>query len=1290
MKLFDLLSAQRRFVYLAVAVASVAGIWTALSLPSAIYPELLFPRITVVAEGTALGAREVVFAVTRPIEEAVTSVQGVRRVTSRSIRGSSEIQLYFDEHTDMQIALQQTQQRITQAREQLPAAVHVEVERLSPSVFPILSYNLEGGDPATLYDLALYQLRPSFSRVPGVGRVEVQGSAVREVEVIADPTRLAALGMSYSDVAQEINHSLTVDAVGRVSRSYSQYLVVEDQAIRSADSVGGIVLGNGLRVRDVAAVSMGTADRVSVIAGDGRPAALINVTRQIGGNTVAIADSIAAIAASFAKTLPPGVRLVPVYDQAALVRDALTSVRDAMLIGAVLAVLVLLVFLRNARVTAIAASSIPLTLAITVGIMARLGQTFNLMTLGAMAIAIGLVIDDAIVITENIVRHMRLTADRALAVREAMQELIWPVTTSTLTTVVVFAPLSLLTGVVGQFFSALSITLSVAVIVSLLLAITIIPLLAESLLAHHAPEEEATPGTGPHSLLGRTGASISRALDGLAERYERSLGATLHHPRTLIIGAVGLLVVGFLIQRVTGSGFLPEMDEGAFVIDYFTPGGTPLDESDRLVNIAERILAKEPEVAGTSRRLGAELGLFATEQNTGDIVVRLKSPHDRSRSSQEVIDDVRVKINRAAPRLHIEFVQILSDVINDLAGAAKPVEIKLFGAQLDTLERYATTLAPKLQAVEGVEDLNSGVSQPASEMHLEVSFAEASRIGLDPQEVANEVSSAMLGVSAGDLRLEDHTIGVRVRAPDAFRYAPTSLDVLPIHNPATHSTTPLSSIATATPTTTRAEYRRENQQQMIALTADVSTRSLGAVMTDVKRVLAQNPPPRDTRVEIAGQYANQQSSFRALMIVLTLAAVSVVAIMLIQFRSFIEPLLIVLAAPVSFVGAVGLLWITGTQLNVSSLMGLILLIGLIVKNGIILLDFTELRMRYNGERLEDAIRHAARVRLRPILMTTLCTLAGLIPLALGLGAGSELQKPLAIAVIGGLALSTPITLYLVPTLLVAIRGRDFTATRCRGGDSVSAPRRCGRSLLLGLALASAPTFAHAQQCAAKPGRVGQQPSSPSTLHARRSADHRCLRRRRSGDRPVRQNHRKRDSRALRAEQHDCLARGERIQLHRQQGRGDRGARHVRHRTTRALRARRRSRAAHERGDLRQRRSHLHLQGAGRAAASRRGRHRRSRRLQIRRRVREACQHVISLGARHRLVRVRDARHAGDAPLEAELHLVRRARDVRRCNAGGCGAIVLERPLGERCGNGCRSGHVHRTEGLQVQSRHEPA
>jgi CzcA family heavy metal efflux pump len=1040
-RLFDLLTAQRRFIYLAVALLSAAGIWAALRLPSAIYPELLFPRITVVAQGTSLGARQVVFSVTRPIEEAVSIVPGVQRVTSRSIRGSSEVQIYFAPNSDMQLALQRVQARVNQARAQLPSEVELEVERLTPSVFPILSYNLEGGDPATLYDIARYQIRPVLSRIPGVGRVDVQGSEVREIEVIADPARLAAQRMTYADLAQAIGGSIGTDAVGRVTRDYRQYLVVADQSARSASDVGNVVIGNGLRVHDIATVALGTEDRVSVIAGDeGRPAALLNITRQIGGNTVAIADSVSAAATELSKALPPGVRLKAVYDQAALVREAVASVRDAMLIGAALAVLILLVFLRHGRITAISATSIPLTLAITVFVMSRIGQTFNLMTLGAMAIAIGLVIDDAVVITENIVRHVRLAASdrkaggggsgaaspgvtRSQAIREAVHELIWPVTTSTLTTVVVFLPLGLLQGVVGQFFKALSITLTIAVLISLILALTIIPLLAEQFL--HV--SDADPGVEHASEQARGPlARFGRGIDGLAERYERSLGATLHHPRLMLGAASVLVALGIIVHRFVGTGFLPEMDEGAFVLDYFTPGGTSLAESNRQLQIAERILAREPEVAGTSRRLGAELGLFATEQNSGDIVVRLKPRSKRERSSFEVIDDVRTKINSAVPRLHIEFVQILSDVINDLAGAAKPVEVKLFGERLDDLERYARSLEPKLQGVAGLEDFYNGVSEPSPEMMLRVNEAETNRIGLAPQQVGAAVSGALLGVQAGQVRLEDRAINVRVRAPDSVRYDPASLASLPVVNTATGVPAPLASVASITPTASRAELLRENQQQMIDMTADVSGRSLGAVMKDVKSILAANRPPSGIRVEVAGQYANQQESFRALLLVLALATVSVIAIMVIQFQSFIEPLVIVLAAPLSFVGAVTLLWITGTQLNVSSLMGLILLVGLIVKNGIILLDFTHVRMRDDFDPLEVAIRHAARVRLRPILMTTLCTLFGLLPLALGLGAGSELQRPLALAVIGGLALSTPITLYVVPTLLVAIRGADFT------------------------------------------------------------------------------------------------------------------------------------------------------------------------------------------------------------------------------------------------------------------------
>ncbi|MFL5500233.1 MAG: efflux RND transporter permease subunit [Gemmatimonadaceae bacterium] len=1030
--LFDLLAAQRRFVYLLVGLLSAGGIYAALRLPSAIYPELAFPRILVVAEGSSLGARQMLFSVARPIEEAVSIVPGVTRVHSRTIRGATEISITFSDNTDMTYALQQAQARVNQVRNSLAGDLDIEVERMTPSLFPILSYNLEGGDPATLYDIARYQLKPLISRVPGVGRVDVQGSDVREIEVVADPARLAAQRLTYDDLATAIQKATGVTAIGRLPQDYKQYLIVAAQEAHTADDIAGIVVGHGLRVRDVAAVTLGTEDHVRIIAGDGKPAALLNITRQPGGNTLEIVDSVASLARSVKTSLPAGVTLKPVYDQGALVRDAMKSVRDAMIIGAILAVIILLLFLHHARITAISASSIPLTLAISVFAMYLIGQTFNLMTLGAMAIAIGLVIDDSVVITENIVRHLRLNANRHEAIREAVQELIWPVTTSTLTTVVVFLPLRLLKGVVGQFFAALSITLTIAVLVSLALALTIIPLMADQFLTAEDAEADTDQEGIQRNPAGASGflRRVSRRLDDLSVRYRDSLDGVLHHRRWVLITGAVLIVAGVVAQRFVGTGFLPEMDEGAFVLDYFTPGGTALAETDREIHIVERILAETPEIDGTSRRTGAELGLFATEQNTGDIVARLRPPGQRSRSIFDVIDDVRVKVESAVPRLRIEFVQILSDVINDLAGSARPVEIKLFGPDLERLEAYARSIDPKIAEIEGVEDLYNGVSEPSSELDMHVNQAESNRVGLTPQDIADAAMGALLGASAGEVRLEDRSIGVRVRAPDSVRFDRNALNSLPIVSTQTGAPVPLGTLATFEPVETRAELLRENQQQMIAITSDVSGRSLGSVIGDVKKVLAVRPPPAGIRLELGGQYASQQDAFRGLLLVLALAAASVVAVMVLQFQSFVEALIVLLAAPLSFVGAIGLLLVTGTPLNVSSFMGLILLVGLIVKNGIILLDFTRHRM-LDGLPLEQAIVEAAQVRLRPILMTTLCTLFGLLPLALGLGAGSELQKPLALAVIGGLTLSTPITLYVVPTLLVAIRGRGYRLSLAR-------------------------------------------------------------------------------------------------------------------------------------------------------------------------------------------------------------------------------------------------------------------
>ncbi|MBI3789752.1 MAG: efflux RND transporter permease subunit [Gemmatimonadetes bacterium] len=968
--LFDALAAQRRFVYLAVAVLSATGVWAALRLPSAIYPELTFPRITIVAEGSSLSARQAVFGITRPIEDAVTIVPGVVRVKSRSIRGASEVNINFTEQTDMNYALQLVRTRVEQIRGELPPGLDIEVERLTPSLFPILSYNLEGGDPATLYDIARYQIKPVLSRIPGVGRVFVQGTDVREIEVVADPARLAQVGLTYDGLATAISEGIAVDAVGRVSRDYKQYLVVSAQEAHTAEDVANVVVKGALRVRDVATVVPGTEDHVRIVAGDGKPAALINVTRQIGGNTVAVADSVAIAARALGATLPPGVKLVPVYDQAALVRDAVTSVRDAMLIGAALAVIVLLLFLRHLRITAISATAIPLTLVATVWLMQLFGQTFNLMTVG-----------------------------------------------STITTVVVFLPLGALEGVAGQFFAALSLTLTMSVLMSLVIALTIIPLMADQFLTAADAEHEVA-ATGP---LARIGA----ALDAMTERYVRVLDGALHHGRAMGIAALVLVALGIAAYAAAGTGFLPEMDEGAFIVDYWTPGGTALAETDRQIHIIEKILAETPEVESTARRTGAELGLFATEQNRGDISVRLKPPSEREREIEEIIGEVRKKVQAQVPRVRVEFVQILSDVLDDLSGSARPMEIKLFGADLRQLEAYAGVLAPKVKEVKGLDDFFGGVAEPAAEMEMHIRGRDAARYGITPRDVSSAVGGALLGVKAGEIRLDDRSIGIRVRAPDAIRLNAQRLAALPVLAGGGRAVTPLGALADFSAVDVRSQHLRENQQQMLAITGGVVGRPLSEVVGEVKKILDEHKPPSGVRVELGGRYASQQAAFRALLLVLALAAVSVMAVMVVQFRSFAEPFVVLLAAPLSFVGALALLLVTRTALNVSSFMGLILLVGLIVKNGIILLDFTKHRMRQAGVDLETGILEAARVRLRPILMTTLCTLFGLLPLALGIGAGSELQKPLALAVIGGLTLSTPVTLFLVPVLLVAIRGRGY-------------------------------------------------------------------------------------------------------------------------------------------------------------------------------------------------------------------------------------------------------------------------
>ncbi len=991
-----------RAVYLLTGFLVVAGAVAAFRLPSNIYPELTFPRIVILAHSGDLSPQNMLLTVTRPLEEAARGVLGARRVRSRTIRGAAEVAVLFNPDMDMQYALQLTQAQISEVRNQLPAGTEVSIERITPGSWPILMMVLNGHVPGSdLRDYAYYDLRPIFSRVPGVAQVEVQASDIREVSILVDPQKMLAHRLSLVDVADRLRATNAITSVGRLDKDYARYLVLATGQFRNLDDIRQTVVAveNGVPVRlcDIGEVQYGFEDPTILVYGNGRPGALISVSRQIGGNILQVADQVKAAAANLGTAIPKTLHLSLVYDLAGFVREAVASIRDAVLIGGLLAVLILFFFLHEGRTTLIAAATLPITVISTFFFLSLFGGTLNLMSLGGIAIAIGLIIDDAVVIIENIYRHLGLGESAGEAAEAGVRELLGAVIGSTATTVVVFSPLSLLQGVVGEFFRALCLTLAASVVLSLIFAMTLIPLLSERLLSG----ERYRPGS-------------SRFIEPVHRWYERAVRWALR--RRAVVAAATVLSVAaaiFLYTRVE-TGFLPEMDEGGFVLDNWTPPGTSLAETDHLDHLIEQQVMETPEVQSSLRRTGAEMGPFATEQNVGEIVAKLKPRAERRRDIYAVMDDLRQRILANVPGVRIEFVQLLQDMIGDMEGNPEPIEVKIFGSDMAVLEKLADEIAPKMRKIPGLVDFAS-IQKGNPEMVVHVDPVEAGRVGMTVDQVSQQVSAGLLGSTSTELRLTDRTVGIRVRFPDSFRYNYDDVRQFPIVTPS-RQIVPLTSVARIEQVRGENQLMRENQRLMVDLTARIEGRGLGSAVSDVRRVLDAVKFPVGTSYEIGGLYEAQQESFRDLLSVLGLALAAVFVVLVIQFRAFRPALIIMTAAPLSLVGVFAMLWATGTALNVSSFMGIILMVGLVVKNGIILFEYVHKLWEEKGLPLREALVEAGKIRVRPILMTTLCTLFGLLPLALGLGAGAELQKPLALAVIGGLLVSMFITLLVMPVL----------------------------------------------------------------------------------------------------------------------------------------------------------------------------------------------------------------------------------------------------------------------------------
>ena len=1028
------LARHSRSVIFLIAVVALLGGYLASTIPVSVFPTTNFPRILIGVDNGVMPIDQMRVTVTRPLEEAVNSVPGLQKVQSVTSRGSAEIDLFFDWDVDMFQTLQNVNAALARVQSSLPPTAQVEAHRLTFASFPIMGYSLVSANvtQTQLWEMATYEIKPRLNRLEGISTVLVQGGQEPEFHVTPDPAKLLAAGVTVPDILEAVRRTNLIDSPGLLERNHQLVLGLINGQVQTPEEIAATVIkttpaGVPVRVGDVADVAPGVKPVYTVVTANGKPAVLLNINRQPDSNTMQVAAEVHAEVEQIRKSLPPGVTIEPFYDQSIIVGQSISSVRDAIFLGLVLASIILVAFLGDWRTSVVAGLVIPVTVMVTFIVLKLLGQSFNLMTLGGLAAAVGLVIDDAIVVVENIVLHRDAGQSALQAIRSALSEITIPLTGSTITPVVVFLPLISITGVTGTFFRALAVTLAVSLFTSLILALTWTPTLSLFLIKNKpGAEVEKDPegGEGTTSgdevsserLMAAEEASLGRFFLKVVQFQERWLRRALQYPKWLAALSLVLMGLSYVSYRYLGSDLLPEMDEGGFVLDCLMPAGSSLAETNRVVGHLEQMLHETPEVESSSRRTGLQLGLAAvTEANYGDILVKLKAK--RSRGIDKIMADLRTQIAKEEPAVSVEFTQVLQDMIGDLTSAPEPVQIKLFSPDFAQLQLWAPKVADTIHNLKGVVDERDGIENTISgpAVMFKVNPAVAARAGFTPEEVATDAAAMLGGEPAPTpVVVHDRAYTLRVRFPESNR---KSLEALrdTLLTSSTGKTATLGSLATVTELPGQTEVRSENLQRDVAVTARFEGVDLGTGIAMVQKAVTELHIPSSIRVEYGGTYKEQQKSFHDLVLVLVLAVLLVFVVLLFEFGTFAAPVAILASALLSTSGVMFALLATQTTFNISSFMGMIMVIGIVAKNGILLLDADQ-KFRRSGYSAEEAMVQASRRRLRPIVMTALATVAGMLPLSFAIGAGSQMLQPLAIAVIGGVTISMVLSLIITPAV----------------------------------------------------------------------------------------------------------------------------------------------------------------------------------------------------------------------------------------------------------------------------------
>ena len=1007
--------------------------------------------------------------VTKPLENAIKQVPGLKLLRSTTSRGSCEISAFFDWSVDVVQSQQIVESRLNQIRNDLPAGTQISVERMNPAILPVMGYTLEapGRSALELRRLALFTIKPFLSQVDGVSSVQVQGGRTKEFQVELLPDQLAALGLTPADVNNMLGQTNFVQSNGYLSDYRRLYLTVTDATIATKSDLENVVLRNDgrrvVRLADVATVALGEQTEYTRVNANGHAAVLISVLRQPDANVVQVSEGVRAQVRALQRGLPRGITLRPYYDQADFVAEVVRSVQDSLWIGLALALMVTALFLRSWRASLTILLTIPLALALTLVVLYfGLGYSLNIMTLGALAAAIGLMIDDAVVMVEQLHRvgEDHPEAGPGEVVARSVRHLLPALVGSSLSTIVIFLPFALLGGVAGAYFKVLATTMVVALVCSFVVAWLGLPVVYLLLsrrkgaagqrfasppsplsagegglvssssfsqkLADEIDENSSSRNLATRKLETSPPSPTERGLGGEANPHHDSpwVRSVIRHPAYSVVGIIILIATLAIIIPRLATGFLPEMDEGAIVLDYNSPPGTSLDETDRMLRQAEKLIVKVPEVASYSRRTGTQMGFFITEPNRGDYLIRLKT--NRDRSTEEVIDDIRQQIETTQPALTIDFGQVIGDMLGDLMSTVQPIEIKVFGPDEATRYALANQVAAVVEKTAGTADVFDGIVRMGPAVDVRPDARRLAQFGLTGTDFQTQLQTQLAGVVSGNVLEGEQLLNIRLRYPQAAQATLDQVRAQPIFLP-NGQRRRLDELATVTVSAGAAELERENLQALTAVTARLNGRDLGTAMQEIRQTLARQVPlPPGYFIQFGGSYAEQQQSFQELLTILGAACLLVFAVGLFLFKDLRAAGLILLVAVLGPAGSSLALYLTNTPLNVGSYTGLIMVVGIIGENAIFTLQqFFE--HRAEGNNVETAIAYAISARLRPKLMTALAAIAALLPLALGIGAGAQLHQPLAIAVIGGLLLALPLLLLVLPSLLRVAYGREDKA-----------------------------------------------------------------------------------------------------------------------------------------------------------------------------------------------------------------------------------------------------------------------